>query len=158
MGSPLTGNPLPREGHVVYKLDWDLVSYVGKHQCKTNDSEVRSFEEARAYVRTLGLTSKKAWKKWSKSGDRPNDIPSNPDTYYASSGWASFPDFLGYAARSFLNFEDARAYVRTLGLTSWKDWQAWSVSGKRPRDIPSSPHKTYESSGWTSYPDFVGYA
>ena len=33
---------LPREGHVVYKLDWDLVSYVGKHQCKPNDRYVAS--------------------------------------------------------------------------------------------------------------------
>ena len=31
------------------------------------------------------------------SGKRPHDIPVNPETYYASSGWLSFGDFLGYA-------------------------------------------------------------
>ena len=59
--------------------------------------EFRSFEEARAYVHTLGLKSQKEWKAWSASVARPYDIPSSPETKYASSGWLSFPDFLGYA-------------------------------------------------------------
>ena len=41
MGSPLK-NPLPREGHVVYKLKWGDVSYVGKHACAPNDRYVAS--------------------------------------------------------------------------------------------------------------------
>ncbi|XRA96393.1 methyltransferase domain-containing protein [Pycnococcus provasolii] len=121
-----------------------------------------SFEVARAYVRTLGLKSKKEWEAWSKSGARPHDIPSNPQTTYASSGWLSYGDFVGYAdgklARSFRSFEDARTYVCTLGLKSKKEWEAWSSSGARPHDIPSSPEMMYASSGWTSYGDFVGYA
>ena len=76
-------------------------------------------------------------------------------------------DFLGYAegqgAKStrnskFRTFEDARAYVRTLGLKSAKEWNAWSKSGARPHDIPSTPQTTYKSSGWTSYGDFLGFA
>ncbi|XRB10764.1 hypothetical protein RI054_01g05780 [Pseudoscourfieldia marina] len=125
--------------------------------------DIRTFEAARAYVRTLGLKSQKDWKAWSKSGSRPPDIPSTPDRTYASSGWTSYPDFLGYAdgkvAGSFRTFEAARAYVRTLGLKSKKEWEVWSKSsGARPHDIPSAPQKTYKSSGWTSYPDFLGYA
>ncbi|XRB03113.1 histone-lysine N-methyltransferase [Pycnococcus provasolii] len=121
----------------------------------------RTFEEARAYVRTLGLKSEKEWKAWSKSGARPHDIPGSPDQTYASTGWTSYPDFLGYAdgkvAGSFRTFEEARSYVRTLGLKSKREWEVWSKSGARPHDIPSSPQKTYKSSGWTSYPDFLGY-
>ena len=60
-------------------------------------SKFRSFEDARAYVRTLGLKSNEKWREWSKSGKRPHDIPSHPDVTYASSGWISYPDFLGYA-------------------------------------------------------------
>ncbi|XRB04428.1 methyltransferase domain-containing protein [Pycnococcus provasolii] len=47
------------------------------------------------------------------------------------------------------SFEDARAYVRTLGLKSVKEWWAWSASCARPHDIPGHPHATYASSGWT---------
>ena len=128
--------------------------------------EFRSFEEARAYVHTLGLKSRNEWRAWSASGARPHDIPGHPETYYASSGWLSYGDFLGYAVgkearvrqrTNFRSFEDARTYVHTLGLKSVKDWRAWSASGKRPHDIPSTPEQTYKSSGWTSYPDFLGY-
>ncbi|XRB20987.1 histone-lysine N-methyltransferase [Pseudoscourfieldia marina] len=122
----------------------------------------RTFEDARAYARTLGLKSQEEWQAWSKSGSRPPDIPSCPNRTYASSGWLSYGDFLGYqigkVTGSFRTFEDARAYVRTLGLKSQKDWKAWSKSGARPHDIPSSPDQTYASTGWTSYPDFLGYA
>ena len=122
----------------------------------------RSFEDARAYVRALGLKSAKEWQAWSKSGARPHDMPSHPQMTYASSGWLSYGDFLGYdkgkAAGSFRSFEDARKYVRTLGLKSKKEWEAWSSSGARPYDIPGNPNVTYASSGWLSYGDFLGYA
>ena len=43
------------------------------------------------------------------------------------------------ARSSFRTFEDARAYVRTLGLKNAEEWQAWSKAGARPHDIPSTP-------------------
>ena len=64
----------------------------------------------------------------------------------------------GKVSGSYRCFEVARAYVRTLGLKSWKDWQAWSKSGARPHDIPGHPHTMYKQSGWLSYGDFLGYA
>ncbi|XRB10847.1 hypothetical protein RI054_01g06610 [Pseudoscourfieldia marina] len=146
----------------------DFLGYaVGKAARNTKESEFRSFEEARTYARTLGLKSQGQWKAWSKSGKRPDGIPSNPDKTYSSSGWTSWGDFLGYDVGKqakkrkeyeSLTFEDARVYVHTLGLKSWEEWEAWSASGKRPHDIPSAPNRTYASSGWTSYPDFLGYA
>ena len=63
----------------------------------------------------------------------------------------------GKVAGRFRSFEDARAFMRTLGLKSKKEWEAWKSSGKRPCDIPSTPQTTYASSGWTSYGDFLGY-
>ena len=48
------------------------------------------------YVRTLELKSQAEWKQWSKSGQRPDDIPSNPDQIYKDKGWLSWPDWLGY--------------------------------------------------------------
>ncbi|XRB20809.1 ribonuclease H1 N-terminal domain-containing protein [Pseudoscourfieldia marina] len=137
----------------------DFLGYaVGKQARKSKESKFRTFEAARTYVRTLGLKSQKEWHAWSSSGARPHDIPSDPDVMYKSSGWTSLSDFLGYAARSFRSFEDARSYVRTLGLKSWEKWHAWSKSGARPHDIPSNPDQKYKSSGWTSLGDFLGYA
>ncbi|XRB04655.1 methyltransferase domain-containing protein [Pycnococcus provasolii] len=158
---------IPSRPDLMYKESgWlsygDFLGYdVGKQARNTNASTFRTFEDARAYVRTLGLKSSHEWKEWRKSGARPHDIPSVPETMYKSSGWTSYGDFLGYdkrkAAGSFRSFEDARTYVRTLGLKSEKEWREWSKSGARPHDIPSAPDKTYKSSGWTSYGDFLGY-
>ena len=153
---------IPSRPETMYKSSgWtshgDFIGYaVGKV------GSYRTFEDARTYVRTLGLKSEKEWREWRKSGARPHDIPSNPNVTYKSSGWTSYGDFLGYAvgkvAGTFRTFEDARTYVHTLGLKSTDEWWAWSKSGARPPDIPSTPHATYKESGWISYPDFLGFA
>ena len=123
--------------------------------------EWRPFEEARDYVRSLGLESKKEWWEWRKSGERPTDIPSHPERDYKDEGWLSWGDFLGYnegyVAGQWRPFEEARDFVRSLGLKSWKEWLEWSKSGKRPPDIPSHPDRVYKGKGWMGYGDFLGY-
>ena len=57
------------------------------------------FEAARAVARGLGFKRKKEWVEWSKSGDRPDNIPSRPDRTYRGKGWVSWPDWLGYESR-----------------------------------------------------------
>ena len=57
-----------------------------------------SFAVARAIVRKLKLRSNKEWKAWSKSGQRPSNIPSNPHQVYRDDGWISMPDWLGYGS------------------------------------------------------------
>ncbi|GHP12443.1 hypothetical protein PPROV_001117100 [Pycnococcus provasolii] len=154
---------IPSQPAKTYKLSgWtSYPDFLGYADSKVTGS-FRSFEEARTYVRTLGMKSKKEWDVWSKSGARPHDIPSDPYATYALSGWLSIGDFLGYAEgqgarRSFRSFEDARSYVRTLGLKSQEEWIAWSKSGARPHDIPAAPDQKYKSSGWLSCADFLGY-
>jgi len=57
----------------------------------------RKFDEARAFVHSLGLKSRADWFSYCKSGRRPEDIPSNPQNTYAEAGWAGTGDWLGYA-------------------------------------------------------------
>ena len=112
-------------------------------------------------MRSLNLKSKKEWKEWSKSGERPPDIPSSPDRDYKGKGWQSWGDFLGfnegYVPGGWLPFEEARDYVGTLGLNSCKEWFEWSKSEDRPSDIPSDPNRIFKDEGWKSWPDFLGY-
>jgi hypothetical protein len=54
----------------------------------------RSFKEAPAFVRRLGLKSSNEWLDYCKSGKRPGDIPSNPYKTYAEAGWAGMGDWL----------------------------------------------------------------
>ncbi len=114
----------------------------------------RSFEEARAYVHSLELKGLLEWKAYCRSGQRPGDIPSNPNTVYQGQ-FLGYGDWVGtgtvcYRDRVFRPFEQARAYVRTLGLKNQHEWDAYSCSGQRPMDIPSNPGRIY--------PEFQGIA
>jgi hypothetical protein len=55
----------------------------------------RSFKDARAYVRDLGLKSVSGWSDYCKSGKKPADIPYGPAQVYAAKGWAGYGDWLG---------------------------------------------------------------
>ena len=145
-------------------LSWG--DFLGFDEGYDAGAEWRSFEEARDYVRCLGLRSQKKWKEWSKAGERPSDIPSHPERDYKDEGWLSWGDFLGYepghvaekrSTSKRRTFTEARDYVRSFGLKSKKEWQEWSMSGERPLDIPATPDRVYKNKGWKSYGDFLGF-
>ena len=123
--------------------------------------EYLPFEEAREYARSLGLESCEEWREWSKSGEKPSDIPARPDQFYKDEGWLSYGDFLGYnegyVPGEWRPFEEAQDYVRALGLKSAKEWKEWSKSEEKPVDIPATPDRIYKAEGWLSWPDFLGY-
>ena len=55
------------------------------------------FEEARDYVRALGLRSAKEWREWCRfPTSRPPMIPAGADCAYKDQGWSGWEDFLGY--------------------------------------------------------------
>ena len=89
----------------------------------------RSFEEARAFVRTLGLKDAKEWFPYCRSGKRPIEIPTTPYTVYADAGWVNFPDWLGYND-DWRPFKEARAFARKLGFKSSAKYAAYCRSGK----------------------------
>ena len=115
---------------------------------------------AKAIVRKLNLRSWREWQAWSTSGQRPSNIPGQPNKVYCDDGWISMPDWLGYDGRAvgkMLPFPVAWAIVRKLELRSNNEWMAWSKSGQRPFNIPSNPHQVYRDDGWISLPDWLGY-
>ena len=69
--------------------------WLGTGRVSNRQRQFRSFSEARAFVRRLGLKSEKEWREFRKSGRKPADIPTNPNVAYADSGWAGMSDWLG---------------------------------------------------------------
>ena len=121
----------------------------------------RAFEEAREFARTLGITGQKEWRAYAKSEEKPKDIPGRPDHVYAEVGWQGWGDWLGTGYRQpkkdrWRLFEEARAYVHSLGLKSKAEWREYCKSGQKPDDIPAGPHRTYKDSGWAGYGDWLG--
>src|SRR5262245_47813023 len=119
----------------------------------------RSFEDARVFVQGRGLKSFTEWRGYSKSDQKPADIPANPNTVYANNGWAGWGDWLGTGRRRGLGlrrFPDARAFARSRGLKSFTEWREYTKSGKKPPDIPSKPDRVYAKDGWTGWGDWLG--
>jgi hypothetical protein len=107
------------------------------------------------------LNSANAWRLYCKSGRRPSDIPTCPNTQYANDGWTSWADWLGTTTiatnqREYRSFNDARNFVRGLGLKSANDWRAYTKSGKLPADIPAGANRTYAKKGWVDWGDWLG--
>ena len=133
----------------------------------------RSFKQARNFVHHLGLRNREEWLKYckgdlSEKGLKPDDIPSNPNVVYKDQGWLGFGDWLGTGSvatfwQKFRSFNDARKFVHSLGLKGSKEWRKYCrgqlpSKGSLPRDIPSTPQKVYQESGWTSWGDWVGWS
>jgi hypothetical protein len=133
--------------------------------------QYRSFQEAREFVRSLGLGGQKDWFSYCRGdlpekGTRPEDIPVKPRDMYAE--WNGYPDWVGtnyqVASGVWRSFEDARRFVQSLGLRSHAEWRQYAA-GKlpdlppRPRDIPVHPNQlqAYKEAGWAGYPDWLGF-
>jgi superfamily II DNA or RNA helicase/SAM-dependent methyltransferase len=154
---------IPRKPDQTYKnkgwLGWG--DWLGTGRIANFNRTFRAFEEARSFAHSLGLKGKDAWGAWSKSEDKPDDIPTHPDRTYKNKGWLGWGDWLGTGTiasqnRIYLPFEEARAFVRSLGLKSQAEWAAWAKSDDKPDNIPAQPYQTYKGKGWVSMGDWLG--
>jgi superfamily II DNA or RNA helicase len=105
------------------------------------------FKEARAFVQTLKLKNRGDWRKYSQSGNKPFDIPLNPDRIYPNE-FDTLGDWLGTGTiapqlKIYKPYNEAIEYVHKLNLTSQRAWQKYASSGLRPFDIPSDPWRAY---------------
>jgi hypothetical protein len=131
------------------------------------------FDQAKEFVRSLGLTNQSEYRKWvagrlQRRGlpVRPKSIPANPDQIY-SDRWHGFNDFLGTAkprniGRIWRPFKEAREYVRSLKLASYLEYRDWSKGQLNdqpefPDDIPAHPYGVYgKKKEWKGVSDFLG--
>jgi hypothetical protein len=170
---PLKPDDVPAAPGQVYKdkgwISWG--DWLGTGTVATYFREYRPFEEARAFVRSLGLKSQPEWRKYCRGEipgkpPKPDDVPAAPGQIYKDKGWSSMGDWLGTGTvathlRQYRPFEEARAFVRSLGLKSSADWQEYcrgEMPGKppKPADIPTNPNSTYKNKGWFGIGDWLG--
>lgn len=139
---------IPYSPAQIYRSQWQgWGDWLGTFRIANRCREFLPFEEARAFVRTLKIKSHRAWRPYSVSGKRPSNIPSHPNEHYGEQfqGWGDWLGTNNVAThfQEFLPFEEARAFVHILKIKNEKKWNAYSVSGKRPSNIPGNPRFTY---------------
>lgn len=120
-----------------------------------------SYEEAKKIVHTYGFYSKNEWENnYSQTDIRFDKLPSKPDVTYKNAGWVSWEDFLGEnygkARFNFLSFDEARTYMRNMGLKSKYEWDQLKLKKLKPDFIPGNP-ETYYKGEFKGYMDFLGY-
>ena len=119
------------------------------------------FEEAREFARKLNLKSTKEWREYCKTEAKPSDIPNYPSQAYKGNGWNGIGDWLGsniiaYRNKKYLPFEEARAFARSLGFKSEKEWLQFSKTNEMPDNIPAYAKQTYREKGYLSMADWLG--
>lgn len=117
----------------------------------------RSFEEAKKYIHLLKLNSEREWRKYCKSGNKPQDIPTHPEQTYRTE-WKGWGDWLGTVTVREMQlrpFTEARAFVHSLGLKNENEWREYRKSSAKPRDIPSHPDSAYKGQ-WKGMGDWLG--
>ena len=120
----------------------------------------RSFTDAREFVRKLKLKNRTEWQSYTKTSNKPKDIPSYPNETYEKE-WKSVGDWLGtgrVASQniSYRSFNDAREFVKKLKLKNVDEWRSYCKTSNKPKDIPAVPPQTYENKGWIGYSDWLG--
>ena len=139
--------------------------WLGNGRVHGSKIRYRSYIGARRFVRALRIQTEPEWQAYCRgeihrSKPRPLDVPSNPHRTYKGAGWVSWGKFLGTNSvalynRTFRTYEAARAYVRSRGVTTSKEWRVWCAKGSRPSDIPGAPDIVYRGRGWISWPHFL---
>jgi len=128
------------------------------------DPKWRPFQQAREYARSLNLQSREEWETFSKSDERPGDIPFAPSQFYKYQGWTGYVDWLGLLRKNkskFQRFKYARNFVRSLRIDNRIQWNMYCTGklqekGIKPVNIPSSPDTVYAEKGWVSWNDWFG--
>ena len=130
-----------------------------------------AFIEARKFARSLKLSSQKEWYQYCKGElkgypPKPKNIPASPIGVYKGKGWQGYPDWLGngrisYQKGGHLPFIEARSFVRSLKLSSQKEWYQYCKGelkghSPKPKNIPASPIGVYKGKGWQGMPDWLG--
>ena len=97
---------------------------------------------------------------WSKTEQRPSNIPKAPQRVYEGKGWNGWGDFLGTGVVAskdgvFLEFDEAKVH-QSIGLKTLAEFQEWARTDQRPSNFPSDPQRVYNGKGWNGWGDFLG--
>jgi hypothetical protein len=150
----IPANPLQ-----VYGKEWKgFGDWLGTGTIASYNIKFRPYAEAKKIVHPLRIKNLAEWRKYCKSGKKPQDIPAYPDHVYEKD-WKGWGDWLGldviiYRGTRYAPFEEAKKVVHKLGIENQDEWWAYCNSTK-PGNIPSYPNIVYKEH-WKGWGDWLG--
>jgi superfamily II DNA or RNA helicase len=87
---------IPNHPDEVYKnwINWG--DFLGTGLKNSKNKTFLTYEKAREFVMELNLKSNVEWNGYRISGNKPDEIPSDPYSKYENDGWKGWAHFLGY--------------------------------------------------------------
>ena len=138
-------------------ISWNI--FLGNNNISDNLKHINYvlFEDAVTFARSLHLHSRKEWEQW-HTKNKPDNMPFSPRVSYKKD-WKGILYFLGKKSKSdrFLNYDDAKKYMKQFNLKSYKQFIEWIKQGNCPKNIPKKPYITYKRKGWKGFDDFLWY-
>lgn len=161
---------IPANPDKIYHIDgFSWSEYLGI-VVRTMNRQFLSYNEAKQYLITVEprITNQSEYREWASSGNKPLNIPANPNEFYGKTGeWVSLNDYLSIITyhlpstsdKWFLPYHEAMEYVQSITpkITMIDEFIKWASSGNRPANIPSNPSRTYrKDNSWVSWGEFLG--
>jgi len=156
---------LPSQPAVVYKALGEWVSWEDFLSCAPIVKKVfYSYSDTKKILEGFNLTSSTDWEKNSKYIRALHPmIPSDPYTYYKSSGeWVSWLDFVSCKSNNksnkvFLSYDEAKKVLKPLGLKTSKELQLkFAKLGLSKKRIPARVVEYYKSTNeWVDWQNFL---
>lgn len=121
-------------------------------------SQYKSYQEAKEWIKPLGLTNEKDWKEYTNSKFFPADIPKNPyEVYSKTKEWISWKDFFGMKKEKYISYDKAKEWAITLNLSTSSEWIEYTKKNNFPKNIPKDTARIYRKMGqWENWKDFLG--
>jgi hypothetical protein len=113
--------------------------------------------EARSFVRKLGLKNVYDWYEIKKTDKLPYNIPRSPENAYKNLGWKGIGDWIGTGKIAdqfleYLSFSEARKFMADNNIKSLPEWKKFR-NQNNIKNIPAKLYRTY-SDNWKGEPHF----
>jgi very-short-patch-repair endonuclease len=127
--------------------------------------EYYTYNESREYLKQFNIKSSYQFYRMVKSKSFDEKINKRPYEFFNSkkrNSWISWEDFLSFSREEenenkYLNFEEARKFIRNQNIKSQKEWIKWCKNNDMIKlKIPSNPQKVFKNKGWISLSDWLG--
>ena len=150
---------IPKAPGAFYKKsnDWEgWGDFLDTNNFYSYDKSENAFKKSREFVWTLGISNKKEWFLYCKSGKKPSHIPADPKKVYKKF-FLSYEDWFGTKKNfnGYCLYDEAEFFAHSLNLKSNYDWRKIVNSENFPHNIPHSPDVYYRNKGWKSWGIFL---
>jgi len=171
-GSGKRPDDIPRNPVRIYKKEWKGVPDwlgTGRTSNKEKHQKQPNYDDASKICHDLGIKLGTEYFNKYKKKKLPKFFPANPPNVYHKiwkkrGGWGGFLQTGDVANqdRKFLDYNDAKKIVqksrwKNKKISSGTEYEKWSLTNQRPRNIPANPERTYnKEKTWISWGDYLG--